>query len=339
MRGARASTTSRFGTKRGTAIDQDNESQADQTRGHASSEMSYPQRYNEGSAVPATPAHFAQPALQPAVQPISQPATQLAAQFPAQPALQPAMQPVVQSTVQPAVQLAMQPVAHPVVQPLAQPVTQPTMQPAAQPAVQTTVQPIAHPMVQFAAQPAAQPAQTLVTSQAQSTAQMPTAPQTRTVAQAPMDARTLTTGDLSPPCPPPSLPVPSCPPNSNNACSFDNLDMPGVQGGPTATQEHGPIVVLEQLKHGHNEVSGRLRELEQSISRDLDALRSETKMQVDAAEQRIIARLMDEVDRRVRAGATSLAAQLRCSALLDGNCHQSPQGTPLIQEPEQEYET
>lgn len=103
---------------------------------------------------------------------------------------------------------------------------------------------------------------------------------------------------------------------------------------------------LENLRQEHEQLLSRLRHLEQTFVRDLGAVKDDVHLQIETTEKRIVTRVLEELDKRIRQTTGMTAGKVTGKWPLDkmSSCQHNepvPQGvgTPVNEEPEQEYDT
>eukprot|EP00427_Karlodinium_veneficum_P055307 CAMPEP_0169407636 /NCGR_PEP_ID=MMETSP1017-20121227/58217_1 /TAXON_ID=342587 /ORGANISM="Karlodinium micrum, Strain CCMP2283" /LENGTH=840 /DNA_ID=CAMNT_0009514575 /DNA_START=67 /DNA_END=2586 /DNA_ORIENTATION=- len=105
-------------------------------------------------------------------------------------------------------------------------------------------------------------------------------------------------------------------------------------------QRHGAV---DQLMKDNKDLFARLQSLEQSFAKDLGAVQDDVNRQLEITEKRIVSRVLDELEKRLRqATKTALSEPVKPTKLsMDVISSQEPTqhgaGTPMNYEPEQEY--
>lgn len=110
----------------------------------------------------------------------------------------------------------------------------------------------------------------------------------------------------------------------------------------TVSGIHEKETQFQQLRKEHEELICRLRSLEQTFVRDLGAVKDDVHVQIEMTEKRIATRVLEEVDKRIRqvSGMMSTkAGKLSVDSGYSDDMRLQNVGTPLNEEPEQEYDT
>mmetsp|Transcript_72622 Transcript_72622/g.137962 ORF Transcript_72622/g.137962 Transcript_72622/m.137962 type:complete len:468 (-) Transcript_72622:23-1426(-) len=112
--------------------------------------------------------------------------------------------------------------------------------------------------------------------------------------------------------------------------------------------------LVHKPKEENEEFLSRLKNLEETLARNLKAVKDDVQNQIEAAENKIVARVLEELENRIRQGAISAAGQIVAGNMdaktvsnklksigqldMDACSEPAPQGigTPVNEEPEQE---
>eukprot|EP00450_Noctiluca_scintillans_P030559 CAMPEP_0194540946 /NCGR_PEP_ID=MMETSP0253-20130528/81438_1 /TAXON_ID=2966 /ORGANISM="Noctiluca scintillans" /LENGTH=759 /DNA_ID=CAMNT_0039387381 /DNA_START=68 /DNA_END=2347 /DNA_ORIENTATION=- len=100
----------------------------------------------------------------------------------------------------------------------------------------------------------------------------------------------------------------------------------------TSTEtSHKNCAEMLQLRHEQDMLRSRFGELEAAMARDLRLVRDDTRVLVEASEQRIMQRLQAEIETRLRASVETIAAQVSMCGKRRGE--EERIGTSVIEEP------
>jgi len=141
--------------------------------------------------------------------------------------------------------------------------------------------------------------------------------------------------------------------DSKNA-SLDKADLscgPPCDSADVADMHSSEYVTnpeLEKVKQECDDMSHRLCDLQNTVTRDLAAIKDELKCQMKTSEERVLTRVLEELEVRLRSSVGMMAAKVagggntskRLSIDINATPEQMPYsvGTPVNEEPEQEYE-